>query len=209
MKGKSEAIPAGLSTKMRIVSALDELVGEKDYEKIHVSEICERAGVSRSTFYHHFEDKNAILQWHSVIAYKAGIDEIGRTLNWVQGHMVTSQFLSRYTNLYRDSGRGRDYGNVRQFFTRYRAETLRETVTDYIGAELTDEIEFQIKATAVLEAAMADERYNDKIELDIETYCRRLVRCIPRELYELTNNVPEQSGDDLTLAIMLDAFFKL
>ena len=206
---KNDAIPAGLGTKMRVVAALDELVGEKDYEKIHVSEICERAEISRSTFYHHFEDKNAILQWHSVIAYKAGIDEIGRTLTWYQGHLITSQFLARYTNLYAVSGRGRDYGNVRQFFTRYRTECLRETVTDFIGAELTDEIDFQIQTTAVLEAAMADERYNGKITLDVETYCKRLVRCIPRELYELTNNVSKQENNDLTLAIMLDAFLRL
>lgn len=39
------------------MSAIIELIKEKDFDNLSVSEICERAGVHRATFYKHFDDK--------------------------------------------------------------------------------------------------------------------------------------------------------
>ncbi len=44
-------------SKRLILGALRELVLEKDYKKISVSDIVERADIGRATFYAHFEDK--------------------------------------------------------------------------------------------------------------------------------------------------------
>ena len=40
----------------KIIFALAELMKEKSYRKISVTEICEKAGVNRSTFYRNFKD---------------------------------------------------------------------------------------------------------------------------------------------------------
>ncbi|MGN1443414.1 MAG: TetR/AcrR family transcriptional regulator [Acutalibacteraceae bacterium] len=40
----------------KIIYAAAELMKEKSYRKISVSEICEKAGINRSTFYRNFED---------------------------------------------------------------------------------------------------------------------------------------------------------
>ncbi len=47
-----------------LCQALEELMGEKPYEKITVSEICERSTVRRGTFYKHFDDKDALLRYY-------------------------------------------------------------------------------------------------------------------------------------------------
>ena len=44
-----------------LFDALMELILEKDYESITVSEISARADVARATFYLHFDDKDALL----------------------------------------------------------------------------------------------------------------------------------------------------
>lgn len=41
--------------------ALIELLNKKDYEYISVKEICEKAGINRSTFYLHYESKEDLL----------------------------------------------------------------------------------------------------------------------------------------------------
>ncbi|TKC19020.1 TetR family transcriptional regulator [Robertmurraya kyonggiensis] len=46
-----------LSTKQYIVSAILELLGLKHFELISVKEIVKKAGISRSTFYLHFQNK--------------------------------------------------------------------------------------------------------------------------------------------------------
>lgn len=44
-------------TKAALRQAIEELSAEKDFEKVTVREICERAGLSRSAFYGNYHDK--------------------------------------------------------------------------------------------------------------------------------------------------------
>ena len=55
-----------LVTKRVIFFALRDLVGERDFGSVSASDIIERAGVSRSTFYRCFSDKFDVANW----AYK-------------------------------------------------------------------------------------------------------------------------------------------
>ena len=49
-------------TKMVIKSSLMELMQAKPVAKITVTEICERAGINRATFYAHYNDPTDLLQ---------------------------------------------------------------------------------------------------------------------------------------------------
>ncbi len=44
-----------------IKAAFEELICEKDYEKILVKELCERARINKKTFYHYYETLDALL----------------------------------------------------------------------------------------------------------------------------------------------------
>lgn len=77
-------------SKAKIFSALKAIAKEKDFDKISVREICDAAGVAKSTFYGNFQDKYAVVHWHYDMVMGAGADKIGRTLSWEEGHLITS-----------------------------------------------------------------------------------------------------------------------
>lgn len=52
-----------LDTKLLIARALVELCEEQPLRKVSISDIVERTGKNRKTFYYHFEDKNALVIW--------------------------------------------------------------------------------------------------------------------------------------------------
>ena len=52
-----------LDTKLLIAKALTELCESEPLKKVSISDIIERTGKNRKTFYYHFEDKNALIVW--------------------------------------------------------------------------------------------------------------------------------------------------
>lgn len=50
-------------TKRKLAEALRELMRTTAFDKITVSDITERCGLHRQTFYYHFQDRNQLLSW--------------------------------------------------------------------------------------------------------------------------------------------------
>ena len=46
-----------------LMNAMIELMVEKDFENLSVSDICDKAGVHRATFYKHFSDKLEFIRY--------------------------------------------------------------------------------------------------------------------------------------------------
>ena len=50
-------------TKLALSNALKELLEEQSFEKISVSDICDRCHMNRKSFYYHFRDKFDLANW--------------------------------------------------------------------------------------------------------------------------------------------------
>lgn len=61
MEPKQTEDPRIQRTHAMLLSALTELLHEKTFDEVRVKDICQRAGLHRSTFYAHFEDKTHLL----------------------------------------------------------------------------------------------------------------------------------------------------
>lgn len=62
-------------SRKAIVDAFIALLQKKDYQKIRVNEILERADVGRATFYAHFESKEILLEEYSLTLFHHIFDE--------------------------------------------------------------------------------------------------------------------------------------
>nr|WP_297766857.1 TetR/AcrR family transcriptional regulator C-terminal domain-containing protein [uncultured Butyrivibrio sp.] len=50
-------------TKHALASSLKNLMREKSFDKISVSDICDGCGMNRKSFYYHFKDKYDLVEW--------------------------------------------------------------------------------------------------------------------------------------------------
>ena len=78
-------------TKMLLKDALTKLLYEKKIEKITVSELCEKAGINRSTFYKHYGSQFDVYEEMEQDFFDAALDML--TLNEENGQTGIGRFL--------------------------------------------------------------------------------------------------------------------
>lgn len=170
-------------TKMKVAEAMDRLCHQRPFGKIRIEDIVRESGVSRSNFYHNFEDKNAVVNWLSLQCHENGIFRIGRDLTWFEGHLITTRDMARFSCLFREAGASDDYDAAVPSFVRRRQQNLRETIIEFQRKPLTDQLEFEILAFPTCEVAMASRFRNGELPYTLKQFCEHLVAMTPRELY--------------------------
>ena len=103
------------ATAARMDEALFHLLEEKDFAYITVKEICERAGVNRSTFYLHYETVNDLLSESTRYIIDKLIENMPQdtaeffekmqTRPLEELHLITPEYLSPYLNFIKDHRR--------------------------------------------------------------------------------------------------------
>ncbi|MPQ27433.1 TetR/AcrR family transcriptional regulator [Bacillus paralicheniformis] len=94
-----------LKTRKAILEAFVELLGEKNFEKISINEIAERANVNRGTVYLHYTDKYDLLE-QCIDTYLKQLNEKclpegnGLLLDSRDTLLLTIQYLERNADIY-------------------------------------------------------------------------------------------------------------
>lgn len=190
-------------TKLSIARSLNQLCESQDFESVNVEDVARMAGISRSGFYYHFSNLNEVVTWLSKQFYANGIDQTGRTLTWLEGHIITTYSMHKYKQLFSKAGVIRDYDGGAPYFIRHRHQNLKETLTEYKKMELTKKLSFQIEAYPYIEKNMSNNFEGGKYDLSVIEYCRLLTSCVPRELFDALNEPVDPQPMTMELLEML------
>ena len=172
--------------KMQILEAMCRLCETRPFSRLGVVDIAREANMSRSGFYYHFTDRNAAVQWLSRSAFAAGIDEIGRTRTWFDGHYTTTRILMQFRPLIIAAARDNGYASAEMSYLRHRKANLCETLA-LRNVEVTDEFLFQIEALATAEQHMTSAYIEGRLgTITPRTFCEMLVNIIPEQLRQAT-----------------------
>lgn len=90
---------SSVRTLKAFTQAMFSLCAEKPFDAISVSELCDRAGYPRATFYNYFDDKYDLLEycWHT-LAQEVRFDDFRD----MDSHEVSFVFFDRMCNLLDD-----------------------------------------------------------------------------------------------------------
>ena len=176
---------SGIPTiKRRIFHALYHLSAEKPYGKITIKDICAHAEVSKSSFYQHFDSKDAILRWHWDLISSVGTQQIGRTTTWEKGLSITMAGLAPVYGTYRSAVRSEDkYTGILAYIANCRRNDIWQTMESR-KIDITEKLEFQIAALTAGEQAALDERFRSHGETTVEALVELLISIVPYDLYE-------------------------
>lgn len=179
--------------KLAVVDALDELMHDTVLDRISVSKICEKAGVSRATFYRYFSDKFSIVQWAVSYIHHQGANQIGRTLSWYAGYYTSELAVSEHREFFRNAAKSNDYNSLDKYAPRMRIKAFENTITQYLGLEFDDHLRFLCNATVQVETHLLPSWHYGEYDCSLEEVCRWMVSCVPDELRELLEK-PQDDG---------------
>ncbi len=113
-------------TKHLIRSALVELMGEKNFERITIKELCERADVNRTTFYLHYADQRSVLNDVKENVCRRTVAMIGET-----DFSDPTDFVEQFLMYIRENDR-----QFRILFFHDEGDSFRFSLMDAVAREL-------------------------------------------------------------------------
>lgn len=88
------------TTKELIAASLNELLNELPFSKITIKKITDNCGLTPTTFYKHFSDKYALVQWTFDTAQSSYVDRIDDSYTWYHACRDMLYSIKEYRNIY-------------------------------------------------------------------------------------------------------------
>lgn len=128
-----------IETRLRFVGALSEVMHECPLEKVKVSHLCERLGVSRATFYLYFQDIFDVPTWYwdhlmNKSLYRMGIDQ-----GLFEAHLKKFNLLVENKDFFVHAFRCVGYNSVCEHGGRAVKEHILENATANAGRSFTEQ----------------------------------------------------------------------
>ena len=124
--------------KWKYADAFQELLKNQPFDKVNVSDICERCGTFRANFYYHFKNKEELVRW----IFEQDIEE---------SKLVSQDFAARQSELFRImKRRSAFYLKALEdgFMGTYIDSSMKLLIIEFFGANadsITDEDIFKLR----------------------------------------------------------------
>lgn len=126
-----------LDIKSLLADSFEELLQEKPFDSITITDITDRCGAARSTFYKHFSDKYDIMIWRYHCALNTLLTKEKGVAVWREGTLCGIRYLAENRNFFLKIIGYKGQNSVHDFFYNYSVEFTQEILRRELGvAEL-------------------------------------------------------------------------
>ncbi len=188
-------IPKGFEVRLRIIHAMVELSGEGTLKTATVGEICDRAGISRNTFYRYFAGKSEAVAWYFDFLCEQTLSQIGRTLTWQEGLTLLYQNLAQDIVFFAEQQDADAMDSPQKMGARMTYDHWRETLLSYQDVELNTRIMYQLEQWSAMALGLGINAIKRMREGSTPEEQGELVAsCVPQDLRELMDSMVRKNS---------------
>lgn len=167
-------------TKLWIADQMRGMMKYKSIEKIRVSEICEAAGIERSTFYYHFRDKYDLIAW--MFYHSAGNTNVIDLKEASENIRKMKNDILFFRRAYEDTSQNALWHYIYEHFVREYTNAAREKLkTDTLETQL----EFSIRLYCYGGVGMAKEWILNDNVTSAETVVSMMFNSMPESMRKI------------------------
>ena len=142
-------MPDANITKSALARALKRLMAEKDFQKISVTDICEKCGMNRKSFYYHFKDKYDLMNWIFYTEFVQALNYRPEDNGWQHLTDVCGYFYDN-KRFYRKALQIEGQNSFKDYFHDILEAILLEYLKQYFGNEKESEFAAEFFSDAVI-----------------------------------------------------------
>ncbi len=179
----------------KLARAIKEEMEQASLDKITVTQIVERAGVTRQTFYRNFKDKYDLVNWHFEQLAQKSFKQMGVSLTLREGLIKKFEFLKGERTFFTQAFRSNDcnsvvaydYQCILEFYSAILEKKLRRR-------ELPPDVAFLLQMYCAGSIRMTVEWVTGGMERPIPELVDLLIEAMPQRLYTLLSDLQAPVG---------------
>jgi len=168
----------------KMADALEEVIQVKKFSKITVTDITDKSGVSRQTFYHYFKDIYDIVNWIHTDRIQLSFDIFAQTNDVVASFYTLFKMMRRYKNFYRYAI---ELEGPNSFSDYYKDAFINGCKNDIGEANLNQELLLAINFFAEGTTQLIMKWIRGNMTMPPITFARYLSECVPGNLKRYYN----------------------
>ena len=178
-KTGEEAVPLADSniTKRALAAALRELLKERPFAQISVTDICERCEMNRKSFYYHFRDKYDLVNWIYYTEFLAVLRRREDAAGWEVLRDLCLYFEEN-REFYRKTFEVEGQNSFADYFREIVVVILDDDFEEALAAEEPEAARFYLSFYADAVVAAVKRWLEDGDPVSAETLAARLRRCL-------------------------------
>lgn len=130
-------------TKAAIANAMKQVMEKVPFDRITTADIIAICGISRKTFYYHFQDKYDVVNWIFSVEIVDGILENTTFSNWMKGSLQLCCYIRENKTFYKNAVNASGQNCFIQFLHSLTEMQLKKLCEDALKKQILSEDDFK------------------------------------------------------------------
>lgn len=175
-------------TKYIFAESIKELMEKQPLDKITVTDIVRRSGMTRQTFYRNFQDKYDLVNWYFEKLADKSIRQIGNSSTLREGLIKKFSFLLNDRIFFMQAFQSKDYNNVENYDYQCIFDFYSSIIEKKVG-HIPQDIDFLLKMYCHGSITMTVEWAIDGMKESPENMADLLIEALPIKLENLLSQL--------------------
>lgn len=169
-------------TRYVFAQAIKDLIKMTSLDKITVTDIVIRSGMTRQTFYRHFKDKYDLVNWYFEKLVLKSFRKMGNGCSLYEALYLKFEFIKNEHSFFKEAFKSNDYNSLVNYDFNCIYDFYRTIFENKLGHQIDKEFDFLLKMYCHGSIDMTVEWILNDMLSDIDEIVKLLIEALPKRM---------------------------